>query len=741
MSHVVKGINDIQSQRPDVLKDWDYDLNTELKPDQVSIGSTKKVWWKCVKGHSYLLSPGQKVHGQGCPLCAGKYCVSGINDFATMCPEMMAEWDYDSNGSLDPHSIYYKSTKFRVHWQCEKGHKWDTILASRVERNTGCPVCAGNVVLAGFNDLQSGFPLVAATWNFEKNASLLPTQVTRFSTKKVWWKCPECGYEWMAQIANRTGNESGCPKCSNYSHTSFPEQALYYYVYRYFPDTMNGYRYNPKNKRSELDIFIPSLNTGIEYDGVAWHRNSDSLVRDEKKYIACQKLGIRLIRVAEYELSSKEQLCDIYVYRDINSPSSLQNAIVHVLLALDVEIPMIDLDTERDMILSQYLNVQKEKSLALRYPEIAREWLYEKNGEITPAMVNSSTDRKYWWKCKNGHEWRMSVVNRTFSHCNCPYCSGKRVLSGYNDLQTRYPDIAQWWDNEKNAPLRACDVMPGSVKKYWWVCEKGHSYQASPNVKTANKTGCPICSNALIVSGINSIADTHPQHFRYWDTRKNNETDPMHISSGTEKNCFWICPLGHSWEEKVSSFTHRKPVCPYCSGLRLLKGYNDLQSAHPELMEDWDYDENDIDPSEIRSNSTIKVSWKCKKCGRKWKTQVRARAIDKKGCPVCCYEQKAPVNRIKALLSNGRSLAARFPEIANEWDYENNEGKTPEQVTYGSSFMASWICPKGHRYKAIISSRTGKQKCGCSFCRYERASMTLKKKRTEFSSVNEEAKE
>lgn len=727
MSHVVVGINDLQSQRPDVLKDWDYDLNGDLSPDSISVGSEKRIWWKCKNGHSYQLSAGQKTHGQGCPLCAGKYCVTGINDFATMCPEMMKEWDYEANGGLDPKTIYYKSRKVRVHWKCQLGHRWDTTLASRTEHNSGCPVCAGNVVVSGFNDLYSGFPQVAAEWNYEKNGSLLPSEVSRYSTKKVWWRCSECNFEWIAQIANRTHNKSGCPNCKRYSHTSFPEQALYFYIKKHFPDTINGYRYSSENKRSELDIFIPSKNTGIEYDGVAWHLNYTSADRDRKKYNACKEKGIYFIRISEFDLPKDRQECDLFVYRSSKKFTGLDTVIKNIFHILGVKDDNdISVDRDRDEILSSYANVQREKSLAYCFPEVAKEWDYEKNKGITPERINSTTDRRFWWKCKNGHSWQSSVVNRTSAHCGCPYCSGKRVLKGYNDLQTRYPDVARWWDNERNAPLHAFDVMPGSIKKNWWICEKGHSYQASPNVKTANRTGCPVCSNSIIISGVNSFKDTHPMHSEFWDYNR-NQASPDQFSAGTMKKCFWICMIGHTWEETVASFARRKAECPYCSGNRLLKGFNDLETEHPELLKDWDYEKNSIQPSDFRSNSSKYVFWKCASCGHTWKTQIRARAIDGKSCPVCCYKEKVVVNRMKTLISSGRSLADRFPEIAKEWDFEKNN-KTPDEVTYGSSMMAAWICPKGHSYKAIVSDRTGKKKVGCSFCRYQRMSNTMKKK-------------
>ena len=161
MSHVIQGVNDLKSQRPDLLDDWDYAMNDSITPETVSIGSTKRVWWKCKKGHSYQLSVGQKTHGQGCTLCAGRICVSGINDLATMRPDLLKEWDYTANEEINPHNIYYKSN-IRAQWKCELGHVWNTSVVSRTEMGTGCPVCAGNVIVPGFNDLLSGFPEIAS---------------------------------------------------------------------------------------------------------------------------------------------------------------------------------------------------------------------------------------------------------------------------------------------------------------------------------------------------------------------------------------------------------------------------------------------------------------------------------------------------------------------------------------------------------------------------------------------------
>lgn len=76
----------------------------------------------------------------------------------------------------------------------------------------GCPYCAGKKILTGFNDLKSQYPELAEEWS-DKN-ELHSDMVTTGSSKKVWWKCHICGYEWRAVIKNRVGG-SGCPNCVN----------------------------------------------------------------------------------------------------------------------------------------------------------------------------------------------------------------------------------------------------------------------------------------------------------------------------------------------------------------------------------------------------------------------------------------------------------------------------------------------------------------------------------------------
>ena len=141
--------------------------------------------------------------------------------------------------------------------------------------------------------------------------------------------------------------------------------------------------------------------------------------------------------------------------------------------------------------MSQYIQTEKENSLAEKYPELASEWHPSRNGYVKPTMVSYSSGKKVWWLGKCGHEWQSSVDSR-IKGVGCPICANKEVLEGFNDLATTHPLLASEWDYEKNGSLFPNTVTFGSDKKVWWICEKGHSYQATIANRYYGKN-CPYC--------------------------------------------------------------------------------------------------------------------------------------------------------------------------------------------------------------------------------------------------------
>ena len=140
-----------------------------------------------------------------------------------------------------------------------------------------------------------------------------------------------------------------------------------------------------------------------------------------------------------------------------------------------------------------------QTDLVTLFPKIAAEWDYEKNGELDPGNTAPGTHTKVWWKCSLGHSWQSAPYSRTreFS-AGCPYCTGRRVFPGFNDLATLKPQLASEWDQTLNGELTPSDVTLGSNKKVWWRCSDGHVWQACVYSRTKFKgTGCPVCAGVM----------------------------------------------------------------------------------------------------------------------------------------------------------------------------------------------------------------------------------------------------
>ena len=120
--------------------------------------------------------------------------IVGQNDLATVNPNLAAEWHPSKNGSLLPSQTTAGSNK-KVWWLGKCGHEWEREICER-SKGHGCPVCSGRLLQPGINDFATINPKVAAEWHPTKNGDLTPADVAPNSNKKVWWFCPDCGYEW-----------------------------------------------------------------------------------------------------------------------------------------------------------------------------------------------------------------------------------------------------------------------------------------------------------------------------------------------------------------------------------------------------------------------------------------------------------------------------------------------------------------------------------------------------------------
>lgn len=347
-----------------------------------------------------------------------------------------------------------------------------------------------------------------------------------------------------------------------------------------------------------------------------------------------------------------------------------------------------------------------ENDLQTLFPEIAAEWDIERNNGLSPKDISAYSHRKIWWKCRTcGGEWRTVVNSRTgTSKSGCPYCTNRAVQCGKNDLMTTHMELARQWNTEKNGILTPINVTAGSSKKVWWKCEKGHEWQAVI-ASRASGVGCPVCSGRKTVAGENDLESRYPDIAAEWHPVKNNGLLPSEITAQSNKSVWWCCDKGHEYKAVVSSRTRRNTGCPYCTKRKILVGFNDLASTHPDVASEWHTAKNDIRPAEVTAGSTKKVWWKCPD-GHEYQAVVSSRALQHTGCPVCAN---------KVIVEDENSLAALFPMISAEWHPTKNGSLKPTDVSVGSNKRVWWQCEKGHEWTTTVSGRTGKE-TACPVC-------------------------
>ncbi len=198
----------LQDRNQILAAEWHPTKNSSLTPGDVTVSSSKKVWWLCSNGHEWKTTVSHRNSGRQCPYCSGKAVHEG-NSLKTVNTTLAREWHPTKNGSLTPNDVTANSSK-NVWWVCSMGHEWEAILSNR-NRGTGCPYCSGRAAFDK-NSLQIVNPKLSKEWHPTKNGDLSPDNVTAYSSRKAWWICRR-GHEWKSRIADRNRG-AGCPFCS-----------------------------------------------------------------------------------------------------------------------------------------------------------------------------------------------------------------------------------------------------------------------------------------------------------------------------------------------------------------------------------------------------------------------------------------------------------------------------------------------------------------------------------------------
>ena len=274
--------------------------------------------------------------------------------------------------------------------------------------------------------------------------------------------------------------------------------------------------------------------------------------------------------------------------------------------------------------------------LATLKPLLAQEWS-EKN-ELKPTEVSVASHKKIIWKCKHGHEWEASVKSRTVNGTGCPYCSHNKVLAGFNDLASQYPDIAAEW-SDRNLPLLPTMVTAFANSKAWWKCKDcGNEWHTLISTRSGGSR-CPYCSGYTLLKGFNDLATTHPDLAAEWAER-NYPLMPDEVNAKSRRNVWWKCKTcGNEWKSVINARV-KGTVCPVCADRAVLVGYNDLATTDRKLLAEWDYEKNSLLPAQVSRRSMKSVWWKCS-LGHSWKAKINERTIIGEKCTVCEKEYRS----------------------------------------------------------------------------------------------------
>lgn len=189
--------------------------------------------------------------------------------------------------------------------------------------------------------------------------------------------------------------------------------------------------------------------------------------------------------------------------------------------------------------------------LKTAFPNIAKEAV-----GVDTSFIYKNSRSKITWQCNLGHQWEAEVRSRTkVNGTGCPFCSNKKVLSGFNDIKTLSPTVslsAHGWDPSL--------VLNGSAKVKEWVCEKGHVWKTQVLLRTKYGKGCPICSNKVILKGFNDLETRFPSI-----AKQAHGWDPSSVFPNSMKKLEWLCECGKTWKATPNNRVSNLSGCPFCS--------------------------------------------------------------------------------------------------------------------------------------------------------------------------------
>lgn len=395
---------------PSLFAQW----RDETDADSHRIGSNHRALWEGECGHQWRAAVRQRAAGQGCPICSGTRTVAGINDLATLRPSIAAEWDERNNKSASEVTV---SSMYSALWRCpDHGHEYKMGVAQRTG-GRNCPICSSRQILAGFNDLGTRNPAVAAEFVRDtEGKGRTPESVGQKSHAVFEWLCPDCGKNWVATPAARTDGGMRCRHCKGTGTVAQSSPAS--------PPRVAAR--NANRPRAEVQASFASVHPGLVAQFV---RDAEGKGRTPHNTPPMSK--------ARFEW--KCPICNHQWETRVGHRSKGRGCPA---CSGKVAVPGIN-------------------DLATVHPAIAAEL---DDPRYSAATLTANSNLAVNWKCEKGHTWTTRVFNRTRGVGTiCPTCSSKDFSSAFEREILAYvtaliPDVPITPTARSVIPRRELDV-------------------------------------------------------------------------------------------------------------------------------------------------------------------------------------------------------------------------------------------------------------------------------------------
>lgn len=561
--------NSIAILFPDLASYFDLEKNYPLTTEEVAPNSNKKVWWKCENGHEFQRVVRDTTPELICPICTDKKVHKDYN-LAVLHAALAEEFDRIKNGEVKADQLSPRTPR-KVWWKCKKGHSYKASVAKRVTRNDGCPYCSGQRLTYEFS-LEAKFPDIAMEWDYEKNFKKTPSDVHAGSNAKFWWLCNK-HESYLATPNSRTGGGTGCPKCTH--HSSRGELRILSELQTLFSDVRSRHKIDG----IELDVYVPELCLGIEFDGAYWHENKTK--KDLKKNSLMRERGIEVLRVREAPLK-KLNPHDVIVGKEIAKEDvnhilvSITKIFANLGLAFDnyINREIFSNDGQYRSYIDAFPEPIMQNSLLGELPGLAKLWDHDRNAPLLPHQFSRGSNDEVFWVCEKGHSFKRKISSAVRSYKKnpkfCQICQEK-VFHPSLSLSTKRPQLAMEWHPSLNGDLSPQDINYNSYYNVFWKCPSGHKYDMPIRKRTVEGRNCPFCSGRRTAPE-RSLAAKFPQISSEWHPFKNDPIRPEDVTYGSGKRVWWLCAAGHEWESRITDRTtvtsRYKGSCPICSDSR-----------------------------------------------------------------------------------------------------------------------------------------------------------------------------